>query len=76
MVLGAIYLASAFVGGWAYIPIGLVFLVPGLAILLYDKGKTKEQKNDNALEILKNRYAKGELTSEEFERMKKDLNYS
>jgi len=34
----------------------------------------KTGKNtENALEILKNRYAKGELTKEEFERMKKDI---
>jgi putative membrane protein len=30
-------------------------------------------KDDNALEILKGRYAKGEITKEEFDTMKKDL---
>lgn len=33
----------------------------------------EETDDDNAMSILKKRYAKGEITSHEFEKMKKDI---
>jgi putative membrane protein len=56
----------------------IIFLVV-VGLLIYfivhaqkTKGQTPTQ-NESHLDILKRRYAKGEITKEEYERMKKDL---
>lgn len=56
----------------------VIFLIV-IGLLIYfavqaqkTKGQTPTQ-NENYLDILKNRYAKGEITKDEYERMKKDL---
>jgi putative membrane protein len=54
---------------WGLIIVGLVFLVKWIA-----DQKSPSTKEDSALEILKKRYARGEIGKEEFEQMKKDLN--
>ena len=48
----------------------IVGLVVGIRWLL---GKGNEQKQDSAIEILRQRYARGEINKEEFEVKKKDL---
>jgi len=53
---------------WALIIAGVVILLKRLTL-----PPEKEKKDDSAMEILKERYAKGEINREEFERMKKDL---
>ena len=53
---------------WAAIIIFIVWVVKEIG------GKNHERTNSNsALEILKERYAKGEINKEEFEAKKKDL---
>ena len=37
---------------------------------------SKEKKDPNSLELLKDRYAKGEITKEEFDKIKEDLEWN
>ena len=48
----------------------IVGLIVGIRWLL---GKGKEEKLDSAIEILRQRYARGEINKDEFEAKKKDL---
>ncbi len=66
--------------GYGYMGLGLIFwilIIVGVILLikwLVDQDKTTGGRQEmNAMEILKARYAKGEITSEEFEEMKKRL---
>jgi len=52
---------------WALVILGIIYLIQ-----LIVKG-SKGEKGDTALDILKKRYAQGEITREEFERMREDL---
>ena len=60
---------------------GIMMLVVWVAIIIFIvwivkeiNGKNKNSKsNGNALDILKERYAKGEIDKKEFEEKKKDL---
>jgi putative membrane protein len=49
--------------------IGIILVTVGAVV----PSKSKEKKDPNSLEILKDRYAKGEITKEEFDKMKEDL---
>ncbi len=53
---------------WILVVIGLVLLIK----YLWEGGPAKRE-HESALEILKKRYAKGEINKEEFEEKKKDL---
>ncbi len=54
---------------WILFILGIVYLVKSIA-----GSKKGAAREETALEILKKRYAKGELSKEDFERMKEDLN--
>jgi putative membrane protein len=53
---------------WTLLILGIVYLVKMIA-----GGIKKEDKEKTAVDILKMRYAKGEITKEEFEKIKDDL---
>jgi len=54
---------------WGLIIVGLVLLIRWL----WDHGRPGMGSAEAPLDILKRRYARGEITKEEFERMKQDL---
>lgn len=55
---------------WVALIVGLVFLIKWIV----NQGRpTETRRKDEALEILKLRYAKGEIGKEEFEQKKKDI---
>jgi putative membrane protein len=53
---------------WALLILGIAYLVKMVAA-----GSKKEDKDKTAIDILKMRYAKGEISKEEFEEIKDDL---
>lgn len=66
--------------GFGWMGLGWLFWLIVIAVFVYIVVKiTNQNKPDNIyhpetpLEILKKRYAKGEISKEEFERIKKDI---
>ncbi len=57
---------------WVLIIVGLIFLIKWL-IQTTSHGKTDGRMGSSAIEILKERYARGEIDKAEFEAKKKDL---
>jgi putative membrane protein len=53
---------------WALVIVGVVYLVKFIA-----RSAQREERHDAPLDILKKRYAKGEISKEEFEKMRDDL---
>ncbi|MCL6528265.1 MAG: SHOCT domain-containing protein [Thermaceae bacterium] len=63
-------------GGWGWL--GMLIPIIVLALLVYWLVRTfshssSSEGRDRALDILRERYARGELDQESFERMKRDL---
>ena len=61
--------------GWLLMIIFWVLIVLGVAYIvrLFAGSMRKEEKDVSAIDILRKRYAKGEITREEFQKMKDDI---
>ena len=57
---------------WIAVIVGIVFLIRWIVISTRSTGQ-KTYHEDSALEILKKRYARGDIDKEEFEEKKRDL---
>ena len=56
---------------WVAVFVALIFLIRWLIISSGQRGERHSE--DSAIDILKKRYARGEINKEEFEEKKKDL---
>ncbi|MBI4302420.1 MAG: SHOCT domain-containing protein [Chloroflexi bacterium] len=76
-------MGSGMMGGWGwFMPVfGILFwvlVVWGIVALIRGAGQSETSNStssrlDSALEILKRRYARGEISKEEYEEKKRDL---
>ncbi len=65
-------------GGWWFWIIGLIVVVVIIAVLIYllnkeDRDKGMKSESKSAEKLLDERYARGEITREEYEEMKKEI---
>jgi len=58
---------------WIAVIVAILFLIRWLVVSTRHHTDRKAGSTDSALEILKIRYAKGEINKEEFEQKKRDL---
>jgi len=71
------YLWYPFAFGWIWVPFGFFFLFLTLRWFFWPWGWSYQRSSwtgGDAYEILRERFARGEITNEQFERMTRDLN--
>ncbi len=59
--------------GWILMVLFWLFVIVGIVYLVQAGISRGKPRGEDPLDILKRRYAKGEISREEFERMKDDL---
>jgi putative membrane protein len=84
MMMGPGMFGPGVMGGWVgagpwFGGLGLIFwmlILAGLGLVVawaVRQPSRPDQRNDQPLDILKSRYARGELTREQYEQMRRDL---
>jgi putative membrane protein len=72
MGFGGIWMMLVMVLAWALIIVGAIWLLAAL-FPKASGGNRDAQSGDNALTILQQRYARGEITKEEYEAIRHDI---
>ena len=58
---------------WGGMWIFWILIIVGIGVVFYFINSNKNTQDETPLKILKKRYAQGEITKEEFEKMREDI---